>query len=207
MFMKRFFRLMIKYLFTPDLGTDKVMIYLFHSSLKKPVKPSFPAFINLTPGSGPRHIIFHPNKKFAYVISELGGTVTAYDYAGGKLKEIQKSITHPKDFKGVIGSAEIMISPDGKFLYASNRGDENTITIFSINKNTGTLKLQGYQPVMGSGPRNFIIDPTGNYLLAANQNTDSIVIFIRNKNSGLLTATGQEIKLRKPVCLQMTERN
>ena len=196
-----------KYLFTPDLGADKVMIYSFHSTLQQPVKPALPAFVKLTEGSGPRHIIFHPNKKFAYVISELSGTVTAYNYAEGKLREKQNIITHPKDFKGAIGSAEIMMSPDGKFLYASNRGDENTITIFSVNKPTGTLKLQGYQPVMGVAPRNFIIDPTGNYLLVANQNTDNIVIFKRNKNTGLLAATGQEIKLKKPVCLQMTERN
>ncbi len=196
-----------KYLFTPDLGADKVMIYSFHSTLQQPVKPALPAFVKLTEGSGPRHIIFHPNKKFAYVISELSGTVTAYNYAEGKLREKQNIITHPKDFKGAIGSAEIMMSPDGKFLYASNRGDENTISIFSVNKTTGTLKLQGYQPVMGVAPRNFIIDPTGNYLLVANQNTDNIVIFKRNKNTGLLAATGQEIKLKKPVCLQMTERN
>jgi 6-phosphogluconolactonase len=101
------------------------------------------------------------------------------------------------------GSAEIFTSPDGKFLYASNRGDENTITIFSINSSTGKLKLVGYQPTLGKAPRNFIIDPTGNYLLAANQETDNIVIFKRDKDTGLLKETNEQIHIPKPVCLQM----
>lgn len=195
------------YLFTPDLGMDKVMIYKFKSTLKKPLQPASPAFVNATPGSGPRHITFHPNKKFAYLIHEMGGTVTAYSYNNGKLKEIQELPTHPVGFKGVIGSAEVFTSPDGKFLYASNRGDENTITIFSINPSTGKLKLIGYQTVFGKAPRNFIIDPTGNYLLVANQDSDNIVIFKRDKKTGLLKETKEQIKLPKPVCLQMIPLN
>ncbi len=195
-----------KYLFTPDLGTDKLMIYQFHASQQKPLQATNPAFVELTSGNGPRHIVFHPNKKFAYVVSELSGTVTAYNYANGKLKQFQEIITHPKSFKGNFGSAEVMISKDGKFLYASNRGDENTITIFSINTLTGKLTLKGYQPVKGTAPRNFIIDPTGKYLLVANQNTDNIVIFKRNTVTGLLDDKTEEIKVLKPVCLQMVKR-
>ena len=195
------------YLFTPDLGTDKVMIYKFKSLLKKPLQTSSPAFVNTPSGSGPRHITFHPNKKFAYLIHELSGTITAYNYNNGKLKAIQELPTHPEGFKGVIGSAEILVSPDGKFLYASNRGDENTITIFSVNPSTGKLRLIGYQPVLGKAPRNFIIDPTGNYLLVANQDSDNITIFKRNKNTGLLKKTQEQIKLPKPVCLQMIKIN
>ncbi len=195
------------YLFTPDLGTDKVMIYQFNSSLSKPLHPSSPAFVITPPGSGPRHITFSPNKKFAYLIHELSGTVTAYSYHMGKLKEIQELPTHPEGFKGVIGSAEVFVSPDNKFLYASNRGDENNITIFSINSVTGKLKLIGYQSVFGKAPRNFIIDPTGNYLLVANQDSDNIVIFKRDKKTGLLTATQNQIKLPKPVCLQIVKIN
>lgn len=191
------------YLFTPDLGMDKVMIYKFKSSLKKPLEPTSPAFINATPGSGPRHITFHPNGKFAYLIHEMGGTVTAYSYNNGKLKAIQELPTHPEEFKGTLGSAEVFVSPDGKFLYASNRGDENTITIFSVNSSTGKLKLIGYQSVFGKAPRNFIIDPSGNYLLVANQDSDNIVIFKRDKKTGLLKETKDQIKLPKPVCLQM----
>jgi 6-phosphogluconolactonase len=195
------------YLLTPDLGMDKVMIYKFKSSLKKPLQPASPAFVKTTPGSGPRHITFSPNKKFAFLIHELSGTVTAYTYNDGKLKKVQEIATHPEGFKGEIGSAEVFVSPDGKFLYASNRGDENTITIFSINALTGKLTLAGYQPVLGKAPRNFIIDPTGNYLLVANQDTDNIVIFKRDKKTGLLKETQKQITLPKPVCLQMIRMN
>jgi 6-phosphogluconolactonase len=195
------------YLFTPDLGMGKVMIYKFNPLLKQPLKKSSPPFINAPPGSGPRHITFHPNKKFAYLIHELGGTVTTYIYSKGNFRQIQELATHPAGYSGTIGSAEVFVSPDGKFLYASNRGDENTITIFSINPSTGKLKLLGYQSSMGKTPRNFIIDPTGNYLLVANQNTDNIVIFKRNKHTGLLKETGEEIHVPKPVCLQMVKIN
>jgi len=193
------------YLLTPDLGTDKVMIYQFNSSLSKPLRPSSPAFVTAPPGSGPRHITFSPNKKFAYLIHELSGTVTTYAYSMGKLKEIQELPTHPEGFKGVIGSAEVFVSPDNKFLYASNRGDENNITIFSINSVTGKLTLVGYQSVFGKAPRNFIIDPMGNYLLVANQDSDNIVIFKRDKKTGLLEPTQNQIKLPKPVCLQIVK--
>lgn len=192
-----------KYLFTPDLGMDKVMIYDFQSALKKPLIPAPTPFVRTPAGSGPRHITFHPNGKFAYLIHELSGTVTAYTYANGKLKEIQELPTHVNGFKGAIGNAEVFASPDGKFLYTSNRGDENTITIFSINATTGKLKLVGYQPVLGKAPRNFIIDPTGNYLLVANQDSDNIVIFKRDQYTGLLKETGVQINIPKPVCLQM----
>jgi 6-phosphogluconolactonase len=191
------------YLFTPDLGMDKVMIYKFNHLSKQPLKPSSPAFVKAAPGSGPRHFAIHPNKKYAYLIHELSGTVTTYSYNNGKLIQLQDLPAHPAGYSGTIGSAEIAISPDGKFLYASNRGDENTITIFSINSSTGKLKLDGYQSTLGKGPRNFIIDPTGNFLLAANQNTDNIVIFKRNKQTGLLIKNGEEIHVPKPVCLQM----
>ena len=193
------------YLFTPDLGTDKVMIYKFNPLSGQPLTPSSPAYVNATPGNGPRHITFHPGKKFAYLINELSGAVTAYSYDKGKLAEIQQLITHPKEYRGIPGSAEIFTSPDGKFLYASNRGDENTITIFSINSSTGKLTLKGYQSTLGKTPRNFVIDPTGNYLLAANQETDNIVIFKRNRQTGLLKETKEQIHVSKPVCLQMLE--
>lgn len=194
-----------KYLFTPDLGLDKIMIYKFNPSSEKPLSPAQPPFEKVTGGFGPRHFVFHPNNKFAYLISEMAGTVSAYKYSGGKLTNIQDIKAHPEDFAGNIGSADIHVSPDGNFLYASNRGEENTITIFSIDKSTGKLKLEGYQPTLGKTPRNFIIDPTGNYLLVANQDSNNIVIFKRNKTTGLLEETGDQIQLPKPVCLKMAE--
>ncbi len=194
-----------KFLFTPDLGLDKIMIYKFNPGLKKPLSPANFPFVKSTAGNGPRHITFHPNGKFAYLISELSGTVTAYNYNNGKLVEIQQVATHTSGYKGIIGSAEVVVSADGKFLYASNRGDENNIAIFSINSLTGKLKTVGYQPIFGNAPRNFIIDPLGNFLMVANQNSDNIVVFKRNKQTGLLKATGHEIHIPKPVCLQLVK--
>ncbi|MEO6455316.1 MAG: beta-propeller fold lactonase family protein, partial [Ginsengibacter sp.] len=141
---------------------------------------------------------------FAYLVEEISGSVSAYKYNHGNLKFIQRLITHPKDYKGDIGSADIHVSPDGKFLYVSNRGDENTLTIFSVDQATGRLALKGYQSTMGKTPRNFLIDPTGNFLLVANQNTDNVVVFKRNKQTGLLQQT-DEFKVPKPVCLKMIE--
>jgi 6-phosphogluconolactonase len=192
-----------EYLFTPDLGTDKLMIYRFDASDKKPLKAASPAFLKIPEGNGPRHITFHPSNKFAYIISELSGAVLAYKYHDGNFEPLQTIATHPKDFKGNIGSAEIDVSADGKFLYVSNRGDQNSIGIFSID-NSGKLTLKGYQSTLGKGPRHFIIDPTGNYLLAANQDSDNIVIFKRNKETGLLAETGDQISIPRPVCLQMS---
>ena len=191
------------YLFTPDLGTDKLMIYKFDPSEKKPLQPASPAFLKMPEGSGPRHITFHPNNKFAYIISELSGSVLAYKYDNGKFEELQTIATHPEDFKGDIGSAEIDVSADGKFLYVSNRGDQNSIGIFLID-NSGRLTLKGYQSTLGKGPRHFIIDPTGNFLLVANQDSNNIVVFKRDKETGLLTETGDQILIPRPVCLQMS---
>jgi 6-phosphogluconolactonase len=191
------------YLFTPDLGTDKVVVYKFNTASSKPLSPAPTPFVTVKPGSGPRHITFHPNRKFAYLIEELSGTVAAYSYSNGKLTPVQAVATHPADFKGQPGSAEVDLSPDGKFLYASNRGEENNIAIFSVNPANGKLQLKGYQSTLGKAPRHFIIDPSGNYLLAANQDSDNVVIFKRNKQTGMLTATGEQIKVSMPVCLQL----
>lgn len=187
----------------PDLGTDKLMIYKFNGKAVKPLQPAQPSFAASKPGSGPRHLTFSKDSKFVYLIQELSGSVAVYKYNKGKLTFIQDIITHPEEYKGQPGSADIHISLDGKFLYASNRGEENTITIFSIDKISGKLSLVGYQSTMGKAPRNFMIDPTGNFLLVANQNTNNIVIFKRDKKTGLLAPTGKQIEIPNPVCLKM----
>lgn len=191
------------YLFVPDLGIDKVMVYKFTPAAAQPLQPAQTAFAASKEGSGPRHFTFHPNGKYAYLIEELTGTVAAYQYNNGTLTSIQKIETHPSDYTGTIGSADIHVSPDGKFLYASNRGDANNITIFSINSASGKITLVGYQPTMGATPRNFMIDPTGNFLLVANQKTNNIVIFKRDKQTGKLQPTGKQIEVPSPVCLKM----
>lgn len=190
-----------KYIFVPDLGLDKVMIYAFNPGSGKP-EPAPVPFAATTPGSGPRHFTFHPNGKLAYLVEEMGGAVSAYKYKDGKLTLIQNISTYPADFTGKKWSADIHVSPDGKFLYASNRVPANNMAIFSIDQKSGKLKALGYESTKGEVPRNFTIDPSGNFLLVANQESDSIVIFKRNKQTGLLTDTGNRIKVGKPVCLK-----
>jgi len=192
-----------QYVLVPDLGMDKVMAYQFNPASQKPLTPAAKPFTTVAPGSGPRHLAFHPNKKYAYLIEEMSGAVTAYNYQNGTLNSIQTIATHPADFTGQPGSADIHVSPDGKFLYASNRGSENNLAIFSIDQANGKLAGKGYQAIPGEQPRNFIIDPTGNYLLVANQRTNNIVIYKRDKQTGLLQQTLQQVEVPNPVCLQL----
>ena len=194
-----------KFLLVPDLGIDKVTIYRFNPMAAKPLTPAAPPFAKSASGHGPRHIAFSLNGKFAYLIEEMSGTVVVYAYANGKMIRKQQITAHPAEYTGAIGSADIHLSPDGKFLYASNRGDENTIAVFSVNTTTGLLTAKGYQSTGGKTPRNFMIDPTGNYLLVANQSSDNIVILKRNKQTGELTPTGDQLKIPKPVCLKMIQ--
>lgn len=138
-------------------------------------------------------------------MQELSGTVTAFKYKKGKLKNKQAISSMPVGDTSFAGSADIHVSPDGKFLYASNRGESNTIAIFNINQRNGRLALVGHQSTLGKTPRNFNFDPSGNFLLVANQNSDAVVIFKIDKQTGLLTDTGNRIEVSKPVCLKWIE--
>ena len=132
----------------------------------------------------------------------MAGNISVFDYHDGILKPIQQIATHPADYKGQPGSADIHVSPDGKFVYASNRGEENNIAIFKVDQATGKLSAAGYQSTLGEQPRNFMIDPTGKYLLAANQKTSNIIIFKRNMDTGALQEVKQ-FEVPNPVCLKM----
>lgn len=190
-----------RHLLVPDLGTDKVYQYRVDTKQRHALIPMDVPFLAVNPGGGPRHLTFHPNGKHAYLVLELEGAVMALDYSEGKLTSKQTISMVSSDFKGRVSGADIHTSPDGKFLYASNRGDVNEIAIYSIDRN-GMLTLIGRQSVLGKTPRNFVIDPTGNFLLVANQNTNEIIIFKRDVKSGLLTPTGKKIEVDKPVCLK-----
>ncbi len=188
-------------LFVPDLGINKIMTYRFDAKTGK-VIPSKAGFVS-TSGSGPRHIDVHPNGKYVYLVEELSGSITVYrDWGHAELKEIQTLSTLPLTYKGAAGSADIHVSPDGKFLYCSNRGFSNTIAIFSIDAKTGMIKLITHQYTFGEKPRNFNFDPTGKFLLVGNQDSDEIVIFKRDITTGLLTDSGKRIAVGKPVCLK-----
>lgn len=190
-----------KFLFADDLGTDKIHKFDVNTDasgnyLKAGTPPSF----KVADGAGPRHLEFSPNGKFAYLITEMAGTVIAfsYDAVNGNLTEIQSI---QADTLGAKGSADIHISPDGKFLYASNRLKGDGIAIFSINQSDGKLTKVGYQET-GVHPRNFVITPNGKYLLAASRDSDKIQVFLIDKSTGLLEDTYKNIELDMPVCLK-----
>lgn len=193
------------FLFVPDLGMDKIMIYKI-APKSGAMQAADPAFFETNGGAGPRHFEFHPTKNFAYLIEELSGTVSAFSYDEGKLKLLQNTTCHPMSYQGAMGSADIHVSPDGKFLYCSNRGDANSIAIFSIDQETGMLKIAGFQPTLGLHPRNFSFDPAGNFLLVANRDSDEVVIFNVDKRTGLLEDSKQRIKVSKPVCLKWIKK-
>jgi 6-phosphogluconolactonase len=190
-----------------DLGLDDVLVYHF-DSYKGSLTPNNPPYAEVKPGSGPRHVAFHPNGKFAYVLNEMGSTVTAFVWSAqkGSLSAFQTISTVAKEYSGVKEAAELVVHPSGKFLYASNRGTANSITIFTIDAAKGTLKLVGEVSTKGQTPRNFAIDPTGTFLLAANQDSGSIVVFRIDPATGGLTPTDQNIEAPAPVCIAFVPR-
>jgi 6-phosphogluconolactonase len=188
-----------KYVLAADLGTDKIYSYQYNGNAPADVL-LLKSTADVRPGSGPRHLIFSKDGKYVYVLQELDGTITSFSYANGILKKVMETTVVSDDFKGSIGAADIHISPDGKFLYATNRGSANDISVFKILKN-GKLEFVQRTNTLGKGPRNFNIDPTGNFLLVGHQYTNDIIIFKINKKNGTLAATDKKIELCSPVCL------
>jgi 6-phosphogluconolactonase len=193
-----------------DLGLDELLVYKFDSA-KGSLAPNDPPFAKLEPGAGPRHFALHPSGKFAYVVSEIKGTVTVLsnDAKAGTLHPLQTLSTLPKDFKGTIEDAEIRVHPSGKFLYASNRGDGNSIAIFDIDAEKGTLTLAEITSTQGKTPRSFEIDPTGTRLFVANQQSNNIVVFSIDQRAGShltkaghLSPIGPALDVGSPVCVK-----
>lgn len=187
-----------KYLYANDLGADRIYKFeLIASGNGLSLKEGTPSSFSLPAGEGPRHAVFHPNGKRAYLISELSGRVAVLDYDNGNLTPIQFI---EADSLHASGSADIHITPDGRFLYASNRLKGDGIAIFSIDPADGKLTKVGYQ-LTGIHPRNFILSPNGKYLLCACCNSDVVQLFEIDPQTGLLKDTGKDIKVSKPVCL------
>jgi 6-phosphogluconolactonase len=187
-----------------DLGLDEVLLYRFDES-KGLLLPHEPAFAPLDPGAGPRHIAIHPSGRFVYVLNELKSTVTVYSVAAQKknqpyLVRRQQVSALPKNFSGRNDAAEIAVHPDGKYVYASNRGHDS-IAVFAIDEAGGTLSTVADVPTGGKEPRQFAIDPTGKFLLAENQESNNIVVFKIDPATGGLTPTGQVIEVPSPVDL------
>jgi 6-phosphogluconolactonase len=192
-----------RFAFVDDLGLDEVKVYKFDGA-KGTLTPNDPPFVKVEAGSGPRHFALHPSGKFAYVVSEMAGTVTAFsvDLKAGTLHSVQTISTLPKGFSGLIEDAEIEVHSSGKFLYASNRGDGNSIAVYAIDPDKGTLTLVEITPTQGKAPRHFQIDPTGTLLFAENSQSDNIVVFRIDQKSGKLTPTGQVLDVGSPVCVK-----
>ncbi len=189
------------YLFVTDLGSDKIYQYRTTQSVfegQAPIMSGENSPIAVQSGTGPRHFDFHPNGQQMYLLGELSGQVLVYDYTGGNLVEKQVIAA---DTVGARGSADIHVSPDGRFLYASNRLKADGLAIFSINREDGTLTKVGYQPT-GRHPRNFAITPNGKFLLVASRDDNKIQVFEVNAETGLLTHLNRDIDLHKPVCLK-----
>jgi 6-phosphogluconolactonase len=201
-----------RYAIVSDLGLDQILIFHFDAATGM-LSPPGPPTATVYPGSGPRHFVFDPAGKFGYQLSEMSGVVDvlAWDPAKGNLTTIQSAHTVPHDFLGSNHSAEIEILPSGKFLYESNRRTKSeterapdTIGVFSIDRKDGTLAAVEQSSTGGVMPRSFTIDPTGSYLLAANQLSNNVVVFRIDGATGRLSQTGKEIRVDTPVCLKFS---
>jgi 6-phosphogluconolactonase len=191
-----------RFALTPDLGIDRVLVYRLDAA-KATLAPNSPAYATLPPGSGPRHLAFHANGKFVYVINELTCTMAVFQFEAGRgeLKQVQVISTLPPGERVQPGysTAEVYAHPTGRWLFGSNRG-HNSIVVFSSDPATGKLTHVANVPTQGKTPRHFAVDPTGTWLLAENQGSDSVVVFRIDPDSGRLTATGQTLAVPSPVC-------
>lgn len=194
-----------QYLLANDLGTDRLYTFPLPNPTKSPSTDQFidegqRTDIPVAAETGPRHLCFHPNGKWAYLLGELSGQVTTFAYEAGRLTALQSVAA---DTVQAQGSADIHCSPDGRFVYASNRLKADGLAIFAVDAEQGTLTPVGYQPT-GIHPRNFLLSPNGDFLLVACRDSHCIQIFHRHAKTGLLTDTGQRIETSRPVCLQWT---
>ena len=195
-----------QFAFSPDLGTDKIMSYKFDSENGTLTANDISPYVKTQPGAGPRHFDFHPTKNFAYAINELDSTITAFIYNPdkGKLKPIQTITTLPDDCTTNTSCADIHVSPDGKFVYGSNRGHDS-IARFAVDEKTGYLTPLGHTPTQGAIPRNFAIDPTGQFMLVANQDSDTVITFKIDPKAGDLIDINQIASVPMPVCIKFAQ--
>jgi 6-phosphogluconolactonase len=190
-----------RFVVVADLGLDSVFPYKLDAG-KGGLANNDPPFVKSAASAGPRHVAFLQNGKLAYVMNELNSTIDAYKYdvRNGSLTSLQTISALPAGFNGKNSAAEIVVHPNGKFLYSSNRGNDS-IAIFSIDAATGKLSLLDHASTQGKTPRNFVIDPSGTFLLAANQDTGNIFVFRIDAHTGKLAPTGKFVDVLKPTCI------
>ncbi len=192
-----------RFLFSPDLGSDRVFIYAHDAATSIITPHAAQPWLDIAPGSGPRHAQFSPDGKQLYVINELTNTITVSDYnaAAGTLTTTQTISTLPADFTGNSSTAEVAVAADGRTVYGSNRGHDS-IAVYTRNPANGTLTLRQIVPCGGKHPRHFTLTPDGGWLLCANMQSDDITTFRVDPATGELTASGQApVALPRPVCL------
>lgn len=189
-----------KYLFVQDLGADKLYSYRYTPDGSRGlIGPTESRYTLAKAGSGPRHLVFGANGRFAYVTNELNASVDVYRYDDGRLAHIETVPMTAPGFAGKVGGGALHLSPDGRFLYATNRGDANDIVIYAVNAADGKLTLVGRQSSLGKTPREFAIDPSGKWLIVGNQDSDSVFVFRRDIASGRLEPNPARIRIDKPV--------
>lgn len=194
-----------RFVAVPDKGLDRTFVYRF-DAVRGTLAPNDPPFVRARAGAGPRHIAFHPDAPYAYVINELDSTITMYGYDAerGVLDPRQRIGTLPPDYTGRSTGAEIAVAPSGQFLYASNRGHDS-IAIFAIDAENGVLTVVGWEPTQGAMPRFFALDPSGKFLYVANQGSDTIITFRVDQATGMLTPTGHVVRTGSPVSIVFAE--
>ena len=188
-----------KRVFVADLGTDKIYLYDVTDNDTAPLSPATPEAFAVEPGAGPRHILFNETGDRLYLIHELTAEVGVYAYEEGELSHLETHSLIDEGFTGEVGAAELRFSPDGDFLYASNRGEANTITAFSVNHEDGSLTQIQQVSSYGEAPRNFIITPDGKFMLCGNQNSNEIIVFNRNQEDGKMEPSQISFSVNKPV--------
>lgn len=190
-----------RFVFVPDLGMDRIVGYRIDAGAGK-LEPHGETAVQ--PGAGPRHLVFHPNGKYVYVINELDSTVTSflYEASAGTMEKLEIVSTLPAGFEGENACAEIQISPDGKYVYGSNRGHDS-IVVYAVDPDSGTLTPVDFTSTRGGHPRHFSLSPDGAFLIAANRDTDNLVVFRVDRSTGKLEFTGHTAQASKPVCVRM----
>jgi len=189
-----------------DLGTDRLMVYDFDATAGK-LRPSAQPWAQVSPGSGPRHLAFNPAGTVAYLINEIGCTLTVfgYDQTTGALSELQTLPTLPTGFAGRSHCADVNVLPTGRAVYGSNRGHDS-LAVYSADPESGLVTLVGHTPTGGHTPRGFAVDPTGRFVIVANQDSDNVVVFAADPESGQLSRTGVEVAVPSPVCVKFVQR-
>jgi len=189
-----------RFVVVADLGLDKVYVYRFNPATGS-LAPNAPAFATVEPGSGPRHVRFHPNGRWVYMDNEMASTLTCFNWepSAGVLSEFQTISTLPAGFTGTSATAEMEVRPDGRYLYVYNRGDES-LGVFAIDQANGGLSLVQHIPSGGKTPRNFAFDPTGRWMICTNHGSDNAVVFRVDEATGRLSQAGPPVKVPYPFC-------